>query len=141
MTQVDFYFNAPGKLEVLSRLVAKATAAGKCVLIYTPDGAQARQVDQFLWTAQTLSFIPHLPCRHAQAASTPVLIGTDPERIASHDVLINLDAGVPECCSRFARVLEIVTTEPEDLELSRQHYRLFKQQGYSLVTHDLKGRA
>jgi len=140
MTRVDFYFNAPGKLEVLSRLVVKATAAGKRVLIYTQDAALARQVDQYLWSAQALSFIPHLPCQHAKAASTPLLIGMDADRIASHDVLINLDAAVPECFSRFERVLEIVTDEPGDLELSRQHYRHFKQKGYSLDTHDLKGR-
>jgi DNA polymerase-3 subunit chi len=140
MTRVDFYFNAPGKLEVLTKLVVKATSAGKCVLIYTQDAAQARQVDQFLWSARVLSFIPHLPCQHAKAADTPVLIGADPDRIASPDVLINLDAAVPECFSRFERVLEIVTEEAGELELSRQHYRLFKQKGYALETHDLKGR-
>lgn len=94
MTQIDFDFNASNKLEVIRKLVAKASQAGSCVLLYTQDAALLQHVDQYLWAAQTLNFIPHVPCRHPLAEKTPVLIGDDPGSLAKPDVLIIL---MPKC--------------------------------------------
>lgn len=138
MTQIDFYFNASNKLEVIRKLVAKASQAGSCVLLYTQDAALLQHVDQYLWAAQTLNFIPHVPCRHPLAEKTPVLIGDDPGSLAKPDVLINLDAEVPACFERFSRLLEIVGEDTIDREVSRQRFRYYKERGFNLITHDLK---
>jgi len=137
MTRIDFYFNAPAKAEVARKLAAKAFTAGQQVLIYTLDAALAQQLDTAFWTAQQLSFLPHVRCGHPLARQTPILIGADPDELASADVLISLAEEPPEFFARFQRLLEIVSGEEGDRERARQRFRFFKQRGYPLETHDL----
>lgn len=139
MTRVDFYFNAPGKAEVARRLAAKAYQSGQCALLYTEDQALAAEMDRVLWTAQQLSFLPHVRCGHPLARRTPLLIGANADELAAADVLVNLSDAWPPCFSRFQRLMEIVTAEPNDRERARQRFRFYKERGYALETHDLSG--
>ncbi len=137
MTRIDFYFNAPSKTDVARKLAAKAFNAGQQVLVYTRDAAIAQELDTAFWTAQQLSFLPHVRCGHPLARQTPILIGGDPDELASADILISLDDEPPEFFGRFQRLLEVVSTDPGDRERARQRFRFFKGRGYELATHDL----
>lgn len=138
MTRVDFYFNAKTKVDVAMRLAAKAYQAGQHTLLYTDEDALAAKLDSSLWTAQQLSFIPHVRCGHPLAARTPVLIGTCPEALAACDVLINLTAVLPPCFSQFKRLIEIVTTDETDRRQARSRFRSYQERGCVLNTYDLK---
>lgn len=138
MTRVDFYFNAKTKAEVAMRLAAKAYQAGQHTLLYTGEDALAAELDNALWTAQQLSFIPHVRCGHPLAPRTPVLIGTRPDELASCDVLINLTPETPSCFGRFDRLIEIVTVDETDRLQARSRFRYYQERGYALETHDLK---
>lgn len=137
MTRVDFYFNAPGKAEVARKLATKAFQAGQQALVYTRQPSRGQELDALFWTAQQLSFLPHVRCGHHLAGQTPILIGDAPDQLASADVLINLEDDTPPFFSRFARVMEIVTTEENDRELARARLRFFRERGYQVETHDL----
>lgn len=137
MTRVDFYFNAPAKAEVARKLATKSFQAGQQALVYTRQPNQGQELDGLFWTAQQLSFLPHVRCGHPLARETPILIGDNPDELASADVLINLEDETPAFFSRFARVMEIVTTEPEDRERARARLRFFRERGYQVDTHDL----
>jgi DNA polymerase-3 subunit chi len=137
VTRITFYFNAPDKLEVARKLASKAFQSGQRALVYTPDPAQAQALDQGFWTAQQLSFLPHVRCDHPLAAETPILIGDNPDALGRADVLINLAAEPPAFFGRFERLLEIVTTDPMDRERARARFRFFKERGYALESHDL----
>jgi DNA polymerase-3 subunit chi len=95
MTRIDFYFNAPGKAEVARKLAAKAFQAGQQALVYSLNANRCQELDGLFWTAQQLSFLPHVRCGHPLARRTPILIGDDPDELASADVLIlmGVDAG------------------------------------------------
>jgi DNA polymerase-3 subunit chi len=84
-----------------------------------------------------LSFLPHVRCGHPLARQTPILIGADPDELASADVIISLDAEPPDFFGRFQRLLEIVSSEPGDRDRARQRFRFFRERGYPLDTHDL----
>ena len=137
MTRVDFYFNAPGKAEVARKLASKCFQAGQQALVYTLAPNLGQELDGLFWTAQQLSFLPHVRCGHALARQTPILIGADPDELASPDVLINLEDETPAFFGRFARVMEIVTTEPADRERARARLRFFRERGYAVDAHDL----
>lgn len=137
MTRIDFYFNAPSKADVARKLAAKAFNAGQQVLVYTRDAALAQELDMAFWTAQQLSFLPHVRCGHPLARQTPILIGADPDELERADILINLDEASPDFFGRFQRLLEVVSTEPGDRERARERFRFFKGRGYELETHDL----
>jgi len=136
-TRITFYFNAPDKRDGARKLAAKAYQGGRHTLVYTADPAQAQAVDQSFWTAQHLTFLPHVPCGHPLAHETPILIGADPNALVSADVLINLDSEPPGFFGRFERLLEIVTMDPDDRERGRARFRFFRERGYTLDTHDL----
>lgn len=138
MTRVDFYFNAVDKADVAMRLAAKAYQAGQRTLLYTEDEALAAQLDARLWTAQQLSFIPHVRCGHPLAAKTPILIGAQPDDLRSCDVIINLGHQPPGCFTRFDRLIEIVTADEADRYAARGRYRFYQERGYALHTHDLR---
>lgn len=137
MTRIDFYFNAPAKAEVARRLASKAFQAGRRTLVFSRLAARCEELDNLFWTAQQLSFLPHVRCGHPLAGETPVLIGDDPDQLASADVLINLEDETPPFFARFERVMEIVTTDPADRERARARLRFFRERGYPVETHDL----
>ncbi|MEW5786551.1 MAG: DNA polymerase III subunit chi [Pseudomonadota bacterium] len=137
MTRVDFYFNAPAKAEVARKLAAKTFQAGQRALVFSRQPARCQELDQYFWTAQQLSFLPHVRCGHPLAGETPILIGENPDELASPDVLINLEGETPAFFGRFARVLEIVTTAPEDRDQARARLRFYRERGYQVETHDL----
>ncbi|MCS6787456.1 MAG: DNA polymerase III subunit chi [Thiobacillaceae bacterium] len=135
---MDFYFNAASRPQVALKLAAKAFQAGQHALLYTTDEAQAAELDRLLWTAQQLSFVPHVRCGHPLAAETPVLIGAQADELASPDVLINLTDAAPPFYRRFARLIEIVGSEEQDRQQARARYRRYQAEGCELHTHDLK---
>lgn len=137
MTRVDFYFNAENKLDVARKLAGKAYRSGLKALLYTADERLAQELDATIWTRDKLSFLPHVRCAHPLAKETPILIGADAEAMASHDVLINLDADYPPCFGRFERLLEVVGTDEADRQAGRRRYSFYKQRGYDITNHDL----
>lgn len=137
MTRITFYFNAQDKADAARKLAGKAFKSGQRTLVYVPDPARAQALDQAFWTAQQLSFLPHVRCGHPLARETPVLIGDQPDELASPDILISLADEPPPFFGRFERMLEVVSTDPADRDRARARFRLFKEQGYPLDHHDL----
>jgi DNA polymerase III subunit chi len=137
MTRIDFYFNAPSKADVARKLAAKSFQTGQQALVYIRQPTRGQELDGLFWTAQQLSFLPHVRCGHPLSRQTPILIGDNPDELSSADVLINLEDETPDFFSRFARVMEIVTTEEGDRERARARLRFFRERGYQVDTHDL----
>ncbi len=141
MTRISFYFNADDALDLTHRLIKKARQQGLYCLVYTDDAARAEQIDQHLWVADPLGFVPHTLCEDSNANETPVLIGSRPDPLPRCNLLINLSAQPPACLGRFDRMIEIVTRESADREKARERYRHYQSRGYSLENHDLAAKA
>lgn len=144
MTQVDFYIidsdAADARLMLACKIVEKAYRDKQHVFIHSSSEAEARKLDELLWTFSQSSFIPHRVVQQAPAAAPvePVLIGLVPEAVGDRwDVLINLGAEVPEYFSRYQRVAEVVDGDAGRREQSRERYRFYRDRGYDLRTHQL----
>lgn len=138
MTEVSFYTFAENRLTVARQLTSKAAARGLQVMIYAPDKTLANAIDVLLWTTPPQSFVPHCHDAHSLAAETPVLIGENAEALSRADVMINLHHERPPAFSRFQRLLEIVSTDVQDIEQGRQRFRFYRERGYALTTVDLR---
>lgn len=138
MTEVSFYTFADDKLAVTRKLAAKAVARGLRVMIYAPDTALAEAIDRMLWTTPVQGFLPHCRDSHPLAADTPVLIGENVGALSQADVMINLHHERPPAFSRFQRLLEIISTNADDIEQGRLRYRFYRERGYALTTVDLR---
>jgi DNA polymerase-3 subunit chi len=139
MTLVGFYVvqsAAPGqRLHVAARLVDKAFQHGHRIFINAVDEAQASELDELLWSFRPASFLPHglLGQEHSEA----IAIGWGQEPENHNDLLINLRLEIPPFFSRFQRVAEVVTQEPDSLAALRNSWRFYKERGYQLEKHDL----
>jgi len=141
MTSIDFYFNAEDRLQVACRLAGKALKQNQRVLIYAPDAETSSRIDKMLWTWPAIGFVPHCAAHAALAAETPVLIasevGADAQTPPGCEVLLNLGAECPPHFERFARLLEVVSTEETDKEQGRGRFRFYRERGYKISNHDL----
>ncbi len=137
MTRIDFYHDAPDRLQVACRLAAKAAQQNLRVLIYAPDAEIARAIDRLLWTTPPTGFLPHCMADDRLAAETPVLIASDAEATPHDEVLVNLGTERPAHFARFQRLVEIVGPDAADRAAARDRYRFYRERGYEIYTHNL----
>lgn len=140
MTKVDFYIlNADSPEHTACKLVEKAFSLGHRIYVHTESEAQAKRVDDMLWTYRAGSFIPHQHYQPGQEQHSPVQVGSHESPEIDSDVLINLATEVPLFFSRFQRVAELIGNEDETRKLGRERYRFYKDRGYPLNTHNISG--
>lgn len=133
MTRIDFHSNVPDKLAYTCRLVRKALRhASQCVIL-SGDARQMAELDQALWTFSATDFLPHVAAGSELAAMTPVILACDPAiELPHHQVLINVSRTVPPHFARFERLIEIVSSEPDDVAAGRERFTFYKKRGYAL---------
>ena len=139
MTHVDFYVLADATSEArwlfACRLAEKVQRLGMRVLIAMDSEAEARQLDELLWTFKPESFVPHQLINGGKPAPVEITFN---EQAGDHQgLLLNLSKIVPAWFSRFERVSEIVTQEPQMLALSRERYSFYKSRGYPIETRKI----
>jgi DNA polymerase-3 subunit chi len=137
MTSIDFYFNAPDRLQVACRLAGKALAQKKRMLIYAPEPELASRIDKMLWTWPAIGFVPHCALHDPLAPDTPVLIAADAQAPSGCEVLLNLASECPPHFERFERLLEVVASEDAERQAGRSRYRYYLERGYKISNHDL----
>ncbi len=137
MTSIDFYFNAPDRLQVACRLAGKALAQKQRLLVYAPDAETASRIDKMLWTWPAIGFVPHCMAHDRLAADTPVLIAAGDETPPGCEVLLNLGGDCPPHFERFERLLEIVAADEDARKAGRARYRYYLDRGYRIANHDL----
>ena len=137
MTRIDFYHDAPDRLQVACRLAAKAVQQKLRVLIFAPDADTVRTIDRMLWTTPPTGFVPHCMTHDRLAAETPVLIAGDPDAVPHDEVLVNLSTERPAHFARFQRLVEIVGRGEDDRAAARERFRFYRERGYQIYTHDL----
>lgn len=119
-------------------ITAKAVRQGHRVLVHAPNAALAQRFDNLLWTAQPLSFVPHVAADSPLAARTPVVIASQLDNPPHTDVLVNLSNDpVPAAFKRFDMLVEIVSTQDGDRQQARQRWQAFKEQGHAIMAFDL----
>jgi len=105
------------------------------------EPATLDRLDLVLWTAEPLSFMPHVRVRGASPAApalarTPTWLVDDPATVARHEVLLNLGPAMVSGWEQFERVVEIVSAEPEDVGAGRERWRQYgARPGIDLVHH------
>ena len=152
MTRVDFYIlgadSHDSRLRFACRITEKAIQHSHHVFLNTANEADARKLDELLWTFSQGSFIPHLIVteRLTAPAVEPVLIGIDTPDVEDDepgalgenwDLMINLAPRVPTFFSRYARVAEVIDSDPARKQEGRERYRFYRDRGYELNTHNI----
>ncbi len=140
--RVQFYHNTPDRLALAHELAAGAHARGRKVALRCTDATQLRRLDQALWTAVPLDFVPHVGVGSALAAETPVVLAAagDDSRWPHTDMLFNLADDVPAEAEGFRMVVEIVGRDAAEVHAARQRWAAYRQRGYELKAFDAERR-
>lgn len=135
--QVDFYVleGERAKPDTLAcRLARKAFERELTVFVRAADNAHAERLDEYLWTFEQLSFLPHKRAAEADA-DTPIQVGTD--EAGACDVLINLAGTPPDDTARFRRIADIVGNDPASRNAGRARFKHYRDHGAEPTTHKL----
>lgn len=123
------------------RIAEKAWLHGHRVHLHVDSPESARRLDDLLWTWRDESFVPHAVRGADEPADAdgglPVTIGWGRVPDSAADVLLNLDARVPDGFERFARVAEFVGGAETDRNAGRERFRRYRAHGCELRTHRL----
>jgi len=137
---VDFYIlseeGPDARLRYVCRLAERAVEQGCHVYIH---GLDVQKLDDMLWTFNDRSFLPHevfngQPASHAKVM---VLVGAEPGPASHRDLLINLMETMPTEIEPYARIAEIVDTDPERKRSARERYKQYRERGCTLESHNL----
>jgi len=139
MTEVAFHFNAPDRLDHVCRLLRKASSRNARAVVVSPADLLDK-LDTALWTFSALDFVAH--CRAGDAPdllqASPVVLASDlADSLPHHELLVNLAPQVPSGFERFARVVEVVSTDEADRAAARQRWKHYADRGYKIDRHDL----
>lgn len=136
MTEVLFYITeqaGEGVQAALAwRIAEKAWRQGRRLYIHCRDEQHARALDERFWQQPATGFLPH-----GTDSRDPVRLGFGDDPGDHHDVLINLAPAVPDFVTRFTRVAEMITGDPELRESGRARFRFYRDRGLSIRTHNL----
>jgi DNA polymerase III subunit chi len=138
MTRIEFYFNSDSKLRTACQLAARALAQRLRVLIYAPDAAVSRALEEALRAFPGIRYAQRTAAG-APEPDVPVVIAPDADAAIHDEVLLNLHDGTPPCFSRFQQLIEIVALAENDRQSARNRFRFYRDRGYAIRHHDLAG--
>lgn len=143
MPNVDFHSGVSDRLGFACRLLRKAYRQGARVAVVGQAEELAR-LDVALWTFEPLEFVPHLRLRAAQPgvqavaprlAATTIWLVDDAAASPHAEVLLNLGAEVAVGSDRFARVIDLVSEDSEDVSAGRRRFADYRARGWPPTHH------
>lgn len=143
MSRVDFYVlsqqGGDARFRVACRLAEKAAEQGNRVYIQTSSPADAQRLDDLLWMFNDRSFLPHEITNGNEASHSRVMIllGDAAAPPNHRQLLINLTDAVPGELESYERIAEIVDVDPDSRRRSRERYKVYRERGCELDSHNL----
>src|ERR1700722_9636663 len=94
--QIDFYIlqqQSSAELWLFAcRFLEKTYKLNHRIFVHLANDADAIKLDQMLWTYRDISFIPHALSKETEAATAPIVLGTQIPETLAVDILVNLTA-------------------------------------------------
>ena len=142
IVRVDFYVlseNAPdARLRWACRLAEQAAEQGSRVYLQTADHADARRLDELLWTYNDRSFLPHdISGGQPSHPRVMVLLGDAAPPPSHRQLVVNLTQALPAEVEQYERVAEIVDVDPERKRTARERYKQYRERGCTLESHNV----
>ncbi len=145
--RVDFYIlksAAPNqRLAFACRLTEKAYLRDMSIVIVNETPADAKMLDEMLWTFNERSFVPHKVAMDDASfdPKTPVHLILESTPAPAADLLINLGLRLPTQVQRYARIAEIVDADDERRRLGRERFKAYRDLNLAPETHQIEETA
>ena len=138
MTQIDFFSNAPNRIDYVARLLQKVQQRGQTAVVYG-EAQTLQALSVALW--QTNGFLAHElllePMNELHNIAPFILTAHPHEHFPHHEVLINLSDEQPTFFAQFERLIEVVPNEDAPKQMARDRWQSYKHTGYAMKHHDI----
>ncbi len=141
LAEVEFHTGVADRVSFACRLLRKASRQGARVLVTAPVEVLI-ELDRALWAFDERDFLPHVRmpgAKAAVAARTPVWLASSDSVPGAPRVVLNLGAAAPADVAALDRLIEVVSSEPDNAELGRQRWRAYKAAGLDIKHHATGG--
>ena len=141
--RVDFYVlksaAAKPRWTFACRLIEKAYLRDLRVVIVNETLADAKELDELLWTFNERAFIPHKICLDEQSVDleTPVHLMVDCTATPGAQLLVNLANALPAQLPRYTRIAEIIDADDERRRFARERFKAYRELKFTLETHQI----
>jgi DNA polymerase III subunit chi len=151
--RVDFYIlksAAPKqRLAFACRLTEKAYLRDMSIVILNETLADAKMLDEMLWTFNERSFVPHKVSVDEASfdPKTPVHLILESTPAPAADLLINLalrlpaQMHLPAQVQKYPRIAEIVDADDERRRLGRERFKAYRDLNMTPETHQIEETA
>ena len=134
MSRIDFYhLQKNNPQEALSKLLEKAYALGKNILIKVGNENNLEEINTYLWTYEEQSFLPHGSKKDGHADSQPIWLTSGDDNPNNASMLFLVDGAIIEIdkISQFERVFNMFDgASIESLEQARNLWKQIKTAGH-----------
>ena len=121
----------------ITRLLEKIYQLGQPIQLLFQEPEILKTWDDYLWSYSATSFLPH--DLFSETPDCPIVLLTAKDALAAHPILLNLASQIPAAFpSTLERAIEVVSSDPEDLRISRERYRGYQALGFEIKTHKLE---
>ncbi|MBB2485533.1 DNA polymerase III subunit chi [Mitsuaria sp. WAJ17] len=138
--EVSFYTGVSDRLHFATRLLRKAYGSGAQVLVLGPASLLSR-LDVALWTLEPTDFVPHLLVRSdvdaALLRATPIVLAERQDAAPHCRTVLNLGADFMADVAALDRVLEVLSSEPEQVQAGRRRYKAYREMGLDIKHHEV----
>ena len=139
MPQVEFHTGVATPVHFACRLLRKAYRQQVAVLVSAPPDTLGA-LDRELWTFEAQEFVPHLRVRPGQALDaalrrTPIWLCEGMPPRPHPAVLVNLGGQPPDGGEPFARIIEIVSPQPDGKREARARWRDYEARSWPIKHH------
>jgi DNA polymerase III subunit chi len=141
--RVDFYVlktaSAKQRWAFACRLTEKAYLRNLRVVIVNNTLADAKELDDLLWTFNERSFVPHKICLDQQSVdpATAVHLTLESSGVPAADLLVNLTTRLPAQLQHYSRVAEIIDAEEQGRRLGRERFKAYRDLKFTVETHQI----
>lgn len=137
MTRVEFFEVAGPRWEVaLCQRVEAAYEEGRRIYVWAESEAEARRLDELLWSFREDSFVPHGLWQGEAQCDEPVAVGWRAGNPNGADCLVLARDAEPDELRGFPQVVDLAPVDlPPRLEAARRRYRTCRDAGLEVVFH------
>ena len=118
----------------MPEILAKAIEGGRRVVVKTADEKAVASLNDYLWTFNADSFLPHGCKKDGHATDQPIWITADNDNPNGAEILITTGGAAPETPENYALCCEMLEDrETEQVAAARERWKSYKERGFDLI--------